>query len=88
MVALLTINSFPFFLPHKITGDLEVLFPLNMTSYFVFSSDVKEGNWPAELMKPRDLHYRHKVFLVAPKSVIVHSPYGLLLQFFFCLFSP
>ena len=59
MVALLTINSFPFPFPHKISGGLDVLFYPIVISHFVFFLDpltLMEGNYPAMLINNRNLH--------------------------------
>ena len=87
MVALLSVNSFAFPFLHKIGGGLDVLLCVIVIFYFVFFSDVKEGNNPAVLTNPRNLHYRHKFFQEAPKSKIVHSPYGLFFNLFFIIFT-
>ena len=86
MLALLSVNSFAFPFLHKIGGGMDVLSCVIVIFYFVFFSDVKEGNNPAVLTNPRNLHYRHKFFQEAPKSKIVHSPYGLFFNLFL-LFS-
>ena len=59
MVALLTINSFPFPFTHKISGGLDVLLYLIVISHFVFFLDplkLREGNYPAMLINHRNLH--------------------------------
>ena len=68
MVALLTINSFPFPFPHKIIGGLDVHIYLIEISHFVFFTEKAKGNYPAVLTDERNIHYRHKVFQVTHES--------------------
>ena len=68
MVALLTINSFPFPFPHKIIGGLDVHIYLIEKSYFVFFTEKEKRNYPAVLTDERNIHYRHKVFQVPHES--------------------
>ena len=68
MVALLTINSFPFPFPHKIIRGLDVhLYPIEI-SYFVFFTEKEKRNYPAVLTDERNIHYRHKAFQVPHES--------------------
>ena len=46
MVALLTINSFPFPFPHKIIGGLDVHIYLIEIYYFVFFTEKEKSNYP------------------------------------------
>ena len=68
MVALLTINSFPFPFPHKIIGGLHVHIYLIEISRFVFFTEKEKGNYLAVLTDQRNIHYRHKVFQVPHES--------------------
>ena len=71
MVALLTINSFPFSFPRKISGVSHLFSYPMVIPYFLFFSDPfkkMEGNYLAVLINLRNLHYRHKVFQVAHEN--------------------
>ena len=71
LAALLTINSFHFPFPHKISGGLDILLNLIVISHFVSfpgPSKLIKGNYPVVLINNRNLHYRHKVFQVTHES--------------------
>ena len=77
-VALLTINSFPFSFPHKISGGLDILLYLIVISHSVFFSDqLKEmkGNYSTVLINHKNVLYHFLYFRCA--LLLMHSTYNV-----------
>ena len=74
-VALLTINSFPFSFPHKISGGLDILLYMIVISHSVFFSDQlkqMKGNYSTVLINHKNVLYRQKVLSIYLLSMIMN----------------